>query len=237
VNQIRKRLTYANVMSSIAVFLLLGGGAAFAAGKLAKNSVGSKQIKKNAVTSAKIKKNAVTTAKIKNGAVSGAKINLGTLGTVPNASHAGSADSATNATNATNAQNFSRYFNLGLKKASVGQTEVPLGAIGPFTFVGDCVDNGGGEFEANIYAKTSIPDSAAYSYEESWYWELDPDERAEITYSTASTDPYGYFYNYYDGWALASPNGSTFLSGEAKAMVHVFGSDCAFLVYGFNNTP
>lgn len=93
-NQIRKRLTYANVMSSIAVFLLLGGGAAFAAGKLGKNSVGSKQIKKNAVTTAKIKNNAVTTAKIKNGAVSGAKINLTTLGTVPNATHASSADSA-----------------------------------------------------------------------------------------------------------------------------------------------
>ncbi len=53
---IRSKLTYANVMSSIAVFLLLGGGAAFAATKLAKNSVGTNQIKNNAVTSAKVKK-------------------------------------------------------------------------------------------------------------------------------------------------------------------------------------
>lgn len=100
---IRKRLTYANVMSSIAVFLVLGGATALAAG-LAKNSVGSKQLKKNAVTAAKIKKNAVTGAKIKANAVNGAKIsdgsvtgakvldgsltgsdiNLATLGTVPN---------------------------------------------------------------------------------------------------------------------------------------------------------
>ncbi len=94
--QIRKRLTYANVMSSIAVFLVLGGATALAAG-LAKNSVGSKQIKKNAVTTAKIKNNAVTTGKIKNGAVTGAKVNLGSLGTVPSANHAGSADSAGNA--------------------------------------------------------------------------------------------------------------------------------------------
>lgn len=103
--QIRRRLTYANVMSSIAVFLVLGGATALAAG-LAKNSVGSKQIKKNAVTSAKIKNNAVTSAKIKNGAVSGAKVNLSTLGKVPsaanadnaaNAGHASSADSANNA--------------------------------------------------------------------------------------------------------------------------------------------
>jgi hypothetical protein len=89
-NQIRKRLTYANVMSSIAVFLVLGGATAFAAVHLGKNSVGTKQLKKNAVTTAKIKKNAVTTAKIKKNAVNGAKINESTLGTVP------SADSANN---------------------------------------------------------------------------------------------------------------------------------------------
>lgn len=98
--QLRKRLTYANVMSSIAVFLVLGGATAIAAGQLAKNSVGPKQLKKNAVTSAKIKKNAVTTAKIKNGAITGAKVNAGTLGTVPNATHASTADSAGSAGNA-----------------------------------------------------------------------------------------------------------------------------------------
>jgi len=82
--QLRKRLTYANVMSSIAVFLVLGG-TAFAATQLGKNSVGTKQLKKNAVTAAKIKKNAITTAKIKKDAVTGAKVNEGTLGTVPSA--------------------------------------------------------------------------------------------------------------------------------------------------------
>jgi hypothetical protein len=71
-------------MSSIAIFLVLGGATALAAG-LAKNSVGSKQLKKNAVTAAKIKKNAITTAKIKKDAVTGAKINEGTIGTVPSA--------------------------------------------------------------------------------------------------------------------------------------------------------
>ena len=67
--QIRKRLTYANVMSTIAVFLVLGGASALAATQLAKNSVGTKQLKGNAVTAAKIKKEAVTAAKIKVGAV------------------------------------------------------------------------------------------------------------------------------------------------------------------------
>ena len=79
--QLRKRLTYANVMSSIAVFLVLGGGAAFAANQLGKNSVGSKQLKKNAVTAAKIKNNAITAAKIKDGAVNGGKLSDGSVTT------------------------------------------------------------------------------------------------------------------------------------------------------------
>jgi hypothetical protein len=100
--QIRKRLTYANVMSSIAVFLVLGGATAIAAQKIGKNdlkanSVTAGKIKKNAVTSAKIKNNAVTANKIANGAVTtnkigddavtGAKVNESTLGTVPSAAN------------------------------------------------------------------------------------------------------------------------------------------------------
>lgn len=49
-------LTYANVVSTLCLFLLLGGGAAFAATQLPKNSVGAKQIRKGAVTQAKISK-------------------------------------------------------------------------------------------------------------------------------------------------------------------------------------
>lgn len=59
--KIRKRLTYANVMSSIAVFIVLGG-AAFAATQLPKNSVGTKQLKKNAVNSAKVKNGSLKAA-------------------------------------------------------------------------------------------------------------------------------------------------------------------------------
>ena len=77
--KLRKRLTYANVMSSIAVFVVLGGATAVAAKKigsneLKSNSVTTAKLKKNAVTAAKIKKDAVTKAKIKDGAVDGSKI-------------------------------------------------------------------------------------------------------------------------------------------------------------------
>ncbi len=89
---LRKRLTYANVMSSIAVFLILGGATAFAAKKIGSNglkanSVTTAKIKKEAVTTKKIKKNAVVGSKVKDGSLSGADINLSTLGTVPSAAN------------------------------------------------------------------------------------------------------------------------------------------------------
>jgi hypothetical protein len=79
VKQIRKRLTYANVMSTIAVFFVVGGASAFAASELAKNSVGTKQLKGNAVTTGKIKKEAVAAAKIKKGAVGTGKLGAGAV--------------------------------------------------------------------------------------------------------------------------------------------------------------
>jgi hypothetical protein len=107
-NSLRPRLTYANVMSTLAVVLALGGTTAFAASK-----IGSGQLKSGAVKSGKIAAGAVTTAKIENGAVTGAKvkdgsltgadINLGTLGTVPKATSSASAATAQNAINAQNA--------------------------------------------------------------------------------------------------------------------------------------
>lgn len=72
IHQIRKRLTFANVIASLALFVALGG-AAVAAG-LAKNSVGTKQLKANAVTAAKIKNSAVNSHKIAHGAVVAGKI-------------------------------------------------------------------------------------------------------------------------------------------------------------------
>ena len=50
----RKRITYANVMATVAVFLALGG-TSYAVTKLPKNSVGTAQLKADAVTSLKIK--------------------------------------------------------------------------------------------------------------------------------------------------------------------------------------
>jgi hypothetical protein len=96
----RPKLTYANVVATLALFIAIGGASAFAASQLGKNSVGAKQLKKNAVTTAKIKKHAVTAAKVKKGTLTGTQIaggsltgdqiNASTLGIVPAAETANS---------------------------------------------------------------------------------------------------------------------------------------------------
>jgi len=122
-SRLRRRMSFANVMSVLAVFIALGG-TSYAISQLPKNSVGARQLKKSSVTAAKIKK----------GAVTGAKIRLSTLGTVPSAVRADSAARADSATDAGtlqghapssfvrgNAQVFSvrRQFELGQSEALV----------------------------------------------------------------------------------------------------------------------
>ena len=76
---IRKNLSYANVMSTLAVFLMLGSGVALAATQLGKNTVGTKQLKKNAVTRAKVKNNAINGAKVADGSLTGGDLADGSV--------------------------------------------------------------------------------------------------------------------------------------------------------------
>jgi hypothetical protein len=99
---IRHRPSPAMVVACAALTVALGG-TGYAALKLPRNSVGTKQLKNSAVTNKKLARGAVTAGKVVRNSLTGTQINEGTLGTVPNATHASSADSATNATSATTA--------------------------------------------------------------------------------------------------------------------------------------
>jgi hypothetical protein len=67
-NRLCSKFTYANVVATLALFVAIAGGTAFAATQLPKNSVGSKQIKKAAVTPAKLSTAAKSTLKGPTGA-------------------------------------------------------------------------------------------------------------------------------------------------------------------------
>jgi hypothetical protein len=85
--QIRKRLTYANVVASVALFLVIGGATAFAA--LGRNTVGTPQLKKNAVKvgkigpeavkAGKLAKNAIATNRLREGVVTTSKLGAGAV--------------------------------------------------------------------------------------------------------------------------------------------------------------
>jgi hypothetical protein len=78
-----RRLTYANIMSTVAVVLLLVGGGAAVAG-VAKNSVTSKSIKNNAVTSIDLKDGAaVASADLVDNSLTGTDIDESTFSTTP----------------------------------------------------------------------------------------------------------------------------------------------------------
>jgi hypothetical protein len=81
-NSVKRRLSFANIVAVIALFLALGG-TVYAAGKL-----NGKTIKRSSIPGNRLKGDSVT----------GAQVNEASLGVVPNATN------ATNATNAANAQ-------------------------------------------------------------------------------------------------------------------------------------
>ncbi len=65
----RPRLTYANVVATLALVLVLAGGTVYAAVKLGKNSVKSRNIAPGAVKATDLHTNAVSSPKIKDGSI------------------------------------------------------------------------------------------------------------------------------------------------------------------------
>ena len=62
--RVRARLTYANTMSTLAVFIALGG-TAWAATALPRNSVGASQIRTGAVGSSELRNNSIRSSDIR----------------------------------------------------------------------------------------------------------------------------------------------------------------------------
>ena len=70
------RLSYANVMATLAFFLALGSGAVYAAGRIgshdiARNAITSKQIRNGAVKGKKLARAAVTSTQVRDGSLRG----------------------------------------------------------------------------------------------------------------------------------------------------------------------
>jgi hypothetical protein len=75
-----RRITYANVASTLALAVALGSGGAYAAA-LAKNTVGSKQIQNHAIKAKDLASGSVTGAVVADGSLSAVDLAAGTLPT------------------------------------------------------------------------------------------------------------------------------------------------------------
>jgi hypothetical protein len=165
----RPRLTYANVMATVAVFIALGG-ASYAATQLPKNSVGAKQLKKNAISEAKIKDEAVSASKVRKGTLTGAQINSSTLGTVPSANHANSADHATSADQAGGAANGAvriDYFTEAASDPPPSFAEAPavheIFNRDGMNLRASCIDAGAGKARVYVTIGSSVEATFQYS--------------------------------------------------------------------------
>lgn len=77
--RLRAKLTYANVVSTLALCVALTTGSAYAASQLAPKSVGARQLRPGAVTADKIRKHAVTAPKLEAQAVKQGKVANGAI--------------------------------------------------------------------------------------------------------------------------------------------------------------
>lgn len=208
------KITYANVVATMALFIALGG-VSWAAVKLPKNSVGVKQIKKNAVTSAKIKKNAVTSAKIKAGAIAGSKVKANSLtGTQVDESSLGVVPLATVASTASDTQRAVRRVNIsgsGADEASAraAASEVPLGSYGQISVYGKCYhETTSDRVYGIIIAKTTTDGSWAALYNSTLTGDSslststpELDRRAAFQFAGTTTTNNDYVYS---AWALGT---------------------------------
>ena len=81
--RLRSRVSYANVASTLALLVALATGGAYAASHLAKNSVGSVQIKRNAVGHSEMKDASVGSPEVINGSLLSEDFAPGQLPTGP----------------------------------------------------------------------------------------------------------------------------------------------------------
>src|SRR5262245_26676254 len=129
----RRHLTYANVIATLAMFVALATGGAFAASK-----IGTNDIENGAVTAKKLHTKAVTRKKLKDGAASGAKVAddsltraqilESSLGRVPSANHASAANSATNADHADTADSLGGITSDGFLQGLGSEESTAAGA-------------------------------------------------------------------------------------------------------------
>jgi hypothetical protein len=144
---IRQHLTYANAVSTLALFLVLAGGSAVALN--GSNTVFSDDIKDNEVKTADVRNdtlaggglgaadlqaNSVGTTEVAANSLNGADINESGLGTVPNANKLDGVDS-TDSTGFLSSGSVKKL----IYEAPIGSAKTNIATVGPYTIKASCL--------------------------------------------------------------------------------------------------
>lgn len=203
--RLRSHLSYANVVATLALFLVLAGGTALAAKQfLPKNSVGTKQLKNNSITG----------AKVKDGSITGSKLALSSLGTVPSAAHADSATTATSATTAATATSATNAEALqGMSPAQIAAAAKLSCPTGTTLLAGTCFEttrrpaaSWQEAARACGKAKRTLPDFTELAAYDITNNNLSMEWTANLQYYSAASEP-GYraiaMYFYENGYSIS----------------------------------
>jgi hypothetical protein len=166
-SKFRSRLSYSNVIATIALFSALGGGA-YAASKIPKNSVGTAQLKSNAVISSKVKNRSLLAVDFKAGQLpKGPKGDQGIQGLKGDKGDKGDTGTVNTSNFYTKSQSDSNF----VAKDSSGVVNVPTTnppnttvlTHGTVTFSATCTDENNGppdnEFRLKVFAQSSEANS------------------------------------------------------------------------------
>jgi hypothetical protein len=144
-SRLRRHLSYANVMATIAVFVVFGG-VSYAA-----TNINGNQIVKGSVGAGKLKNGTLTSTQVKANSLTGSSINESSLGTVPSAQTATSATTASSANTAQSATTAGNANTVGGLSANQLQVACPADTE---LFGGMCWDattrDADGWFEASV---------------------------------------------------------------------------------------
>ncbi len=155
--RIRSHVTYANVLATLSIFIVLGGVAWAAAPR---NSVNSSSIRNNSIRTVDVRNNNLRSADIRNNTLTGTDIRESSLAIVPSAS------SATSLTN---------YYSFGRRTATpstaataaqgmTGATQVKLLSVGAIRIYGKCyTDTSTDTVYSQIFAQSTVDGSVMSS--------------------------------------------------------------------------
>ena len=244
--RVRRHLTYANVMATLAVFLVLAGGTALGAYVITSNSqVGPGTIsghRPQPGDQANIIRGSINTGDLAPHSVGNAKLTQKAVGTSNFAAGALAPRAAVSNRTAQLLVSHARR-NAKLKRRasaaaagdsgslvriSVGETQTLI-AKDPFTVTAQCIDRGGNAVAMKMFVNSSVAGSVVAA-SNIGFTTFGPGDPVEFW-----NTPGGFSNSYYvngAGLSAAAPTGDALNIGAVQGGYHLFGSDCAVSLFG-----